>query len=68
MLQRQQDVASLYREARAKGDFDVAAVIAGEAVDLVHDVPPAGEIIERMARQAAELLKAAPLRYGLGRR
>jgi nitronate monooxygenase len=68
LLQRQQDVAARYREARAKRDFDVAAVIAGEAVDLIHDVPPAGEIIERMAQQAAELLTAAPLRYGLGRR
>lgn len=67
LLRRQKEVAALYREARAKGDFDTAAVIAGEAVDLIHDIPSAGEIIERMAREAAELLAAAPSRYGLGR-
>jgi nitronate monooxygenase len=66
LLQRQKEVAALYREARAKGDFDTAAVIAGEAVDLIHDIPSAGEIIERMASEAAELLAAAPSRYALG--
>jgi hypothetical protein len=35
-------------------------------VDLIHDIPSAGEIIERMASEAAELLAAAPSRYALG--
>jgi nitronate monooxygenase len=67
LLRRQKEVASLYREARERGDFDTAAVIAGEAVDLIHDIPSAAEIVERMARQAAELLALAPSRYGLVR-
>lgn len=66
LLSRQDEIAASYAEARAKGDFDIAAVIAGEAVDLIHDIPPAAEIVERMAGEAAEWLARAPLRYGLG--
>lgn len=48
---------SRYDKAKAQGDFDVAAVIAGECVDLIHDLPPAGEIIVAMVRDAEALLK-----------
>lgn len=48
---------SRYDEAKAQGDFDVAAVIAGECVDLIHDLPPAGEIVAAMVRDAEALLK-----------
>jgi nitronate monooxygenase len=66
LLTRQDELAATYMEARAKGDFEVAAVIAGEAVDLIRDLPPAGEIIERMSREAIALLRAAPARYAVG--
>lgn len=49
-------VASEYEAAKAAGNFDIAAVIAGEAVGLINDVPPAAVIIERMVRQAQEIL------------
>jgi nitronate monooxygenase len=49
-----------YLAARAAGDFDTAAVIAGEAVGLIHDIPRAGEVIERMIRTGTELLGAGP--------
>ena len=39
-----------------RGDFDVAAVIAGEAVGLIHDAPPAAEIVDRITREAEGLL------------
>ncbi len=48
---------SRYDKAKAQGDFDVAAVIAGECVDLIHDLPPAGEIVVAMVRDAEALLK-----------
>jgi nitronate monooxygenase len=51
-------VARDYAEARARGDFDVAAVIAGEACGLIHDIPPAGEIVERIVAEAERLLPA----------
>lgn len=47
-----------YMSARERGDFDIAAVIAGEAAGLIHDLPAAGEIVRRMVAQAEELLGA----------
>ena len=41
------------------GDFDVAAVIPGEAVGLIDDPPPAAVIVERVVSEAARLLAAA---------
>jgi uncharacterized OsmC-like protein len=51
-----------YATARERGDFDVAAVIAGEALDLVHDTPPAQTIIERMVSEASRLFADAASR------
>lgn len=56
---RSDEVARDYAAARERGDFDVAAVIAGQACGLIHDLPPAGEIVERVVTQA-ELLLAPP--------
>jgi len=63
LLQHQQEEAARLSEAREKGDFDTAAVIAGEAVDLIADIPPAAEIVERMVKEAARLLAGASNRY-----
>lgn len=49
-----------YAAARAAGDFDTAAVIAGEASGLIHDIAPAAEIVDRMVREAVALLRNAP--------
>lgn len=48
-----------YREAFMAGDPDKAAVIFGEAVGLISDIPGAGEIVERMVVEAAALLGSA---------
>jgi nitronate monooxygenase len=48
--------AGRYAAARAAGDFDTAAVIAGEAAGLIHDLPDAGEIVARVVAQAEGLL------------
>jgi nitronate monooxygenase len=45
-----------YDAARAREDFKLAAVIAGEAVGLVHDRPPAGDILRAMTAEAAARL------------
>jgi nitronate monooxygenase len=63
LLQHQQAEAARYAEAKAAGDFDTAAVIAGEAVDLVSDIPPAGEIVTRMVNEAGTLLAGASNRF-----
>jgi len=52
---RMEDVSREYAEARERGDFDIAGVIAGEACALIHDIPPAGEIVERIVAEADQL-------------
>jgi nitronate monooxygenase len=37
----------------------MAGVIAGEACALIHDIPPAGEIVERTVAEAERLLEDA---------
>jgi len=55
-LMRHHEEAQRYSEARERGDFDIAAVIAGEAVGLIHEVLPAAEIVNRVVREAEALL------------
>jgi nitronate monooxygenase len=63
LLQHQNQEAEKYIEAREKGDFEIAGVIAGEAVDLIADIPPAAEIVDRIVNQATILLTSASNRY-----
>jgi nitronate monooxygenase len=56
MMQNLAAVTAEYAAARAAGNFDVAAVIAGEAVGLIHDIPAAAEIVERIASEADQIL------------
>jgi nitronate monooxygenase len=51
-----EDVARDYAAARERGDFDVAGVIAGDACGLIHDIPRAAEIVERVMAEAERLL------------
>ena len=53
--------ARRFEAARAAGDFDTAAVIVGEAVDLIDDVVPAGELVARLVEEAEAALCAAPV-------
>jgi nitronate monooxygenase len=56
LMQNVASVAADYAAARAAGNFDVAAVIAGEGVGLIHDVPPAAEIVDRMVTEADQII------------
>ncbi len=49
-------VAAEYAAARDAGNYDVAAVFAGQAVGLIHDIPPAAEIVERIVSEADQIL------------
>ncbi len=51
-------LAAEYAAARARGDFDIVAAVAGEAVGLIDDRPPAATLLERMVRDAALRLRA----------
>ncbi len=57
LLQNVKAVAAEYAAAKAAGNFEVAAVIAGEAVRLIHDIPPAAEIIDRIVTEANQILR-----------
>jgi nitronate monooxygenase len=41
-----------FKEASQANDFDIAAVWAGEGIDLIHAVEPAGAIVERIVAEA----------------
>ncbi|MEP6838992.1 MAG: nitronate monooxygenase [Bradyrhizobium sp.] len=56
LLQNVKAVAADYAAANAAGNFDIAAVIAGEAVGLIHDIPPAAEIVDRIVTEADQIL------------
>ena len=45
-----------YDAGVAAADFDRAHVTVGEAVGLLHDAPPAAELIARITREAEDLL------------
>ena len=51
-----------YFEAARCGDVDNTGVFVGEAVGLIKDIPPAGDIVRRIVREAEDLLRnKAPL-------
>lgn len=51
-----EDERERYAKAAEAGDFDTAAVIAGEGSGLIHDTPPAADIVERTVREAEAAL------------
>jgi nitronate monooxygenase len=53
---RMEEVGREFAAARERGDFDIAGVIAGEACALIHDIPPAGEIVARIVVEAEHLI------------
>jgi nitronate monooxygenase len=56
LLHRVDEVSRDYEAARTSGNYDVAAVIAGEASGLVHDIVRARDVVQRVVQQAGELL------------
>ena len=56
LLRHQEEEAARYAAARDDGNFDVAAVIAGESSGLVREITSAREVVERTVREASALL------------
>ncbi len=50
--------------AQQDGDIDTAMVWAGEAIDLIHELRPAGELVQVIAADAATRLSQAAQRLG----
>jgi nitronate monooxygenase len=57
LMRNLESQAGKYVAARSAGDFDIAAVIAGESVGLVNDIQPARQIVENMIHQVIKVLK-----------
>ena len=58
-LMRREDVIAEFVRARHTSNFDIAPVIAGEAVGLVRDIRSANEIVRRTVAEAERLLALA---------
>lgn len=56
LMRHLDEESARYAAARRDGDFDVAAVIAGESAGLVRDISSAQEVVERVTREASTLL------------
>lgn len=48
-----------YQAAVARGDFDIAVIWAGEAVDLIKEVESAGALVARIGAEAESLLRSS---------
>lgn len=59
MLPDVDTIRAAYTSAMDKGEFNEAAIIVGEAIDLVHAVEPAADILQRIVRQAEDRLAGA---------
>jgi len=57
LIQNMSEVSADYAAAKAARNFDVAGVFAGEAAGLIHDIPPAAEIIHRITTEAEQILQ-----------
>ena len=64
---KEDELAALGKDERKRfaaafktGDFDTAVVVAGEALDLIRDAPPAKTIVERIVQDAIDLMVGAP--------
>ncbi len=56
--QDQPERFAAFEAAHASGDYDVANVTVGEAIGLINDLPPAAELVERIAHEAEARIAA----------
>ena len=54
---RQPEVAAALDKARETGDADNASLLIGQDAGLIHDIPSAGAIVERVVAEAETLLR-----------
>ena len=56
LMQRVEQESANYLAARRDGNFDIAAVIAGESAGLVRELASVREVVDRIVREASALL------------
>lgn len=57
LRQNQSEALLQVLAARKNGDIDEAPLSMGQDAGLIHDIPPAAEIVSRIARQAEQILR-----------
>jgi nitronate monooxygenase len=57
-LAQDEEALTGYRAGVSRGDTSLQPVWAGEAIDLIDDVPPAGEIVAQLVQGAEEVLRS----------
>jgi len=60
-----QQASEKYWTAARAGDVSEAVVFAGEGLDLIHAIQPAGDIVRQMAEDAERLLRNAPAFFSI---
>jgi nitronate monooxygenase len=55
-MQNMATVSADYAAAKRARNFDIAGVFAGEAAGLIHDIPPAAEIVGRIVTEAEQIM------------
>lgn len=58
LRQSRADAHARLQEARKSGDVDEGPLSMGQDAGLIHDIPPAGEIVTRIAQEAEHILKS----------
>jgi NAD(P)H-dependent flavin oxidoreductase YrpB (nitropropane dioxygenase family) len=56
LRQNRAEAWAAVQAARKAGDVDEAPLSMGQDAGLIHDIPPAGEIVTRMVAEAEEIL------------
>ena len=56
LMQNMATVSADYAAAKRARNFDIAGVFAGEAAGLIHDIPPAAEIVGRIVTEAEQIM------------
>ena len=56
-LEKDETARERYRKAQQEGDFDTAVIWAGESVDLIAGLPPAGELLRDIGRETEQELR-----------
>ena len=54
---RQAEVAADLAKAREAGDADNSSLLIGQDAGLIHDIPGAGELVERIVAEAEVILR-----------
>lgn len=57
LRQQQHQVLELIRQARQNGDIEEAPLSMGQDAGLIHDIPSAKEVVERIAQEAEAILQ-----------